>query len=356
MEHLLHAAPGPFSIPPQIKQALQETPPYFASPEFSVVLKEIQPLLQMVMGTRNRVLIGTGSGSLGMQMAVDNFVSQGNMVLVLCTGKYGYNWSEMCSRAKCEVLILPETGPGETISLNRFKACLKYEGHKIKAIYMTHVETTTGVVSPIKEYAFYARKHSDCLLIVDAVSSVMVENLYCDDFDVVISASQKGLNMPPGLFFMTCNERAYARAQEIPFRPFYFDVVNELRRNKDNITTFTPATNLVMALKVVLDHIAKEGKHAILERNQRFATWAFEELTQCYPSFSKYPTYALTALETKDNGKLRNDLREKGIIIGDGVRELKGHIVRIAHMGWALDETKLHALVEIVKHLVKPYP
>ncbi|MBW8001679.1 MAG: alanine--glyoxylate aminotransferase family protein [Planctomycetes bacterium] len=350
-------APGPIKIPDCLREALSTTAPYFAGKEFSKVLEQIQPRLQEVFNTDNPVMIGTGSGSLGMECAVTNFFSHGDVVIVLVTGKYGKNWSEMCQR---HGLVVAEVSapPGSAASKAELSELMS-RFSKVKGVFITHVDTTTGILNPIEEFRHIIRtSYPNTLIVVDAICSLLTEQLVSSNYDVVISASQKALSLPPGLFFMTASRLAVDVASRTEERPFYFDVVKEYDRTLTNTTTFTPASNLIMALDVALRIIVDIlTPTLIIDRSMILSTSSKVTLSKAGLSlFSKSPANAITVVYHSNSDYIISKLEESGIIIGSGVRELKGKIFRIMHFGWDTKSRDLDEVLSSVIHFADPYP
>jgi len=344
-------APGPIRIPDVIKRTFLVDPPYFTSEGFSDLIREIQPKLQAVFNTRNLVLIGTGSGTLGMEMAVSNFFSEGDNVIVVDSGKYGTNWALMCESYGLKVNWV-SVKPGEPVSIADIDD--QFTNDTV-GIFVTHVETTTGVLHPIKEISDKYKKK--CLILVDAVSSLLTEPLCADDYDVVISASQKAISIPPGLFFMSVSHDAsthYAAESSLP--KFYFDVTNELLRLEKGITTFTPASNLYLALNVALDEILKYGVENIIRGTGHIAAETRKHLSRDFDLFSNEPCNAVTACICTNSNLLIKRLYDEGIVVGSGVRELNDKIFRVMHFGWDLSEKELNSVIKSILILHDPYP
>lgn len=344
-------APGPIRIPDPIKETFLEDPPYFTSKKFSHLIKEIQPKLRAIFCTSNPVLIGTGSGSLGMEMAVSNFFSPKDKVVVINTGKYGENWVDMCSRYGLIVTsIQPDLGRSFNDNDVRKIASIR----DLKGILVTHTETTTAVLNDIK---MLKGIHKGALIVVDAVSSLLTEELSANEYDVVISASQKAISIPAGLFFMSVSERAtyFARSSSCP--KFYFDVMNELHRLEKGITTFTPASNLYVALNEALNHILRIGMDVILRHTASLAKYTRLQLSHCFDIFSKNPCNAVTAVLCENsNGVIQRLYDNYGITIGGGVREMNDKLLRIMHFGWDMRERDLKYVIKHVSLMCNPYP
>lgn len=344
-------APGPIRIPDAIKETFLNDPPYFTSRGFSNLIREIQPKLRAIFCTSNPVLIGTGSGSLGMEMAVSNFFSPRDRVVVIDSGKYGENWIRMCDAYGLNTIPI-------TIERGRSLGSSVVETIRtmsdLKGILVTHTETTTAVLNDIKRLKGVNKA---ALLVVDAVSSLLTEELSANEYDVVISASQKAISIPPGLFFMSVSERAtyFARSSTCP--KFYFDVMNELHRLEKGITTFTPASNLYVALNEALNRILRIGIDVILRHTESLAKHTRLQLSHSFDIFSKNPCNAVTAVKCESANSLIQRLYEQhNITVGAGVRDLNDKILRIMHFGWNMREQDLKHVIKVVSLMHNPYP
>ena len=343
-------APGPIRIPEVIKHTFLVDPPYFTSSAFSDLIREIQPKLQTIFTTTDPVLIGTGSGSLGMEMAVWNFFNSKDHVVVVDSGKYGSNWVKMCQGRDLDVAVV-KPKPRHPVTLVEIAKVIKPE---TRGIFITHVETTTGVLHPIKEVA--DEFGENCLIVVDAVSSLLTEPLVASDYDVVISASQKAISIPPGLFFMSVSTLARNRAYRCDWPPFYFDVTNELDRLEKGITTFTPASNLYLALNQALNEILKVGVSNLIGFTRSMAYMTREKLSRDFDFYPKVPGNAVTVCDCEGSNLLIQRAYNEGVVIGAGVRELSDKIFRIMHFGWDLKEKELNNVIKNVLLLYNPYP
>jgi len=345
-------APGPTQVPPQIAPLLSEEPPYFAGKEFSSLFRQIQDRLKAIFDTKNDVLIGTGSGSLGMELSVLNFFIPGDRVVVISHGKYGDNWIKMCRRRGLDVISCrTQNGipfdPNELdIILERNSKC----GIDIDGLFITHVETTTGVLSPVDRYVSIYKKYYKSIVILDAISSLLCEKI--PEVDVAISASQKALMLPPGLFFMKLSPMAYELAALIHDRPLYFDVINEhgyqcLRHQ----TTYTPASYMFPALLATLKQIELAGNDQIIrDARNRHQMVVFK----CgFPLFGDQDSSAVVVFEHPGSDFIVSRLFDKGIVIGSGVRDQAGKVFRIATFGWWDRTSQLDKLLYVLDEIKK---
>jgi aspartate aminotransferase-like enzyme len=332
----LYFAPGPIRIPDKVKKSLLEDPPYFTTKAFSKLLQETRTMLMYVMDqTRSHTpLIGYGSGSLGMEAAVANFFRPGECVLIIDSGKYGKHFSTLAMKYKLIPYVLTSS-PGAVVPVKHVEKVLQ-SIWPVSGVLCQTVETTTAVRTPYEWYVKLVKERfPKALSVIDAISSIGIEPFSSTKYDVVIGASQKGLQCPPGLFFMSASEAAIERANEIASTSSftYFSVVNEYERAQKNITTFTPSSNLIMALHAGLSCMMEIGIESIYQTTDEKARYVRDRLAT-YPLLSRSPCTAVTAVEMSDADSFVQECEERNLILGGGVRELKNKIFRMMHFGW----------------------
>jgi aspartate aminotransferase-like enzyme len=225
-----------------------------------------------------------------------------------------------------------------------------------RALFAQACETSTGVWHPIRELGDLVRGGGP-LLVVDGITGVGVQELPMDAWgiDVLVSASQKALLLPPGLAFVALGERAEAALERASGPRFYFDLRRELREQRKGGTGFTAAISLLFGLREALRMIAEEGLERVFARHAALAGAAREAGRALgLELFARVPASATTALRVPDgiDGKLLvRRLREDfGVAIAGGQGELEGRIFRIGHMGATdgLDLLGAFAALEVV--------
>jgi aspartate aminotransferase-like enzyme len=209
------------------------------------------------------------------------------------------------------------------------------------AITVVHNETSTGVVSPIKDIAALLHdRYPDVTILVDAVSSLGGDRIDFDGWglDVLFTSSQKCLAVPPGLSFAAVSDRTLEKAKTIPARGLYFDFVDLEKYLVKNQTPSTPAISLMWALDAALDRILAEGLEARFARHVRLADWIRGWAQDKFDLFAEahYRSQTVTCVTNTravDVKALNAFLKLKGSQISDGYGALKGKTFRIAHMG-----------------------
>jgi aspartate aminotransferase-like enzyme len=342
--------PGPTPVPPPVLAALAEPVLHHRGPDFRLVYSRCLERLKAVCRTEREVLLFTSSGTGLMESAVANVVSPGDRVLVVSAGYFGERWTELARAYGADVEELAYSW-GEAPSAADLAARL--DGHGV--VFLTHSETSTGVVADLQALAA-AAKDARALVAVDAVSSLGAVPLETDAWglDVVVSGSQKALMTPPGLALVTVSEQAWARRGGAP--RFYFDWERTRAAQEQLDAAFTPATSLVVALDVALGLLLEEGLESAFERHVRLgracragARAMGLELFSPDDDSASVVT-AIRAPEGVDSSELVLALRDRfGITLAPGQGPLKGKVFRIGHIGWfdVFDITTALAAVEL---------
>lgn len=345
-------APGPTPIPSEVLLAMARPIIHHRTPEYEALFVEVRAGLARLFQTRQDVIPLACSGTGAMEAAVVNTLSAGDTVAVIRAGKFADRWSQLAKAYGLTAIDL--TAPfGETVPAERVAETLRAHGD-VKAVLTQHSETSTGVLHDVRAYAEVTRG-TDALLIVDAVSSLGIADLPMDAWgiDVVVSGSQKGLMLPPGLGFCALGERAWARARTSTLPKYYFNLTEEAKSVRKNEARFTPAVSLVVGLRTVLKMIEAEGLANVFKRHDRLAraTRAGVEALGLALLARATPSPAITAVVSPkgiDSEKiLAAYSTSHNITIAGGQGEMKGQIFRLGHMGYAAEFDTISALAAL---------
>jgi len=207
-------------------------------------------------------------------------------------------------------------------------------------VYTTLCETSTATVFDIENISKIIRDNSEAILVVDAISGLGQDILKTDEWevDIVVSSSQKGFMLPPGLSFISISKKAEEFLKKSNLPKYYFDLKKALSLYDKPDTPFTPSVSLIIALNETLKIIKKEGIEKRWEEFSRIALALRKSLESIgFKIFSKRPSSSVTAAlkEGLDTTLLVKKMRkEYKISIAGGQAHLKGKIIRIAHMGY----------------------
>src|SRR5919205_843166 len=345
--------PGPTPVPPQVLAALAEPVIHHRARDYRDVYERCLARLAEVYRTQNDVLMFTTSGTGAFESAVANLVSPGERHLVVSAGNFGERWAGMVKAFGAD-LVHVRLDWGETPEPDDLRSALA--GGDVRVVYLTHSETSTGVVCDVQSLAAVA-KEAGALVVVDAVSSLGAVPLETDawDLDVVVSGSQKALMCPPGVAFVSVSPVALAATGTSPRYVLDWERTRKAQAKLD--APFTPAVSLVRALDVALGLLLEEGLESAFERHARLGRACREgvkamglELFSPDEQRSAVVT-AIRAPDGVDASEVVSALRDRfGITIANGQGDLKGKVFRIGHIGYydVFDITTALAGLELV--------
>ncbi len=332
--------PGPTPLPPQVCESLSRPIIHHRTPQFQDILKEAHEGLKYVFQTRNEVFILTSSGTGGMESAVINFLSPGDNVIVVEAGKFGERWTEICNAygINCEVIKVEW---GKAVDPLVIAAKLKAGKGTFKAVFTTLCETSTGVATDIKAIGQVV-KDSEAILVVDAISGLGAIDLKADEWfcDVVVSGSQKGLMLPPGLGFISVGPKAWKLAESSRCPKYYFNLKAAKKAYASTDTPWTPAIGLVIALNEAIRMMKTESLEKIFAWHNKMAQAVRAAVKALGLELFAPDAYSdvVTAVKVPagvDGEKLVKTMRDTyGVTIAGGQSEMKGKIFRFAHMGY----------------------
>lgn len=348
--------PGPSPVPASVREALAQEIMHHRTEEFIEILKEINEGLKYLFCTKNPVITFASSGTGAMEASICNFFSAGDKVITIVGGKFGERWLELGKAFGLNVVVM-NVASGDGPQVNELAKILA-DNKDVKGVFTTLCETSTATVFDIKGIATLT-KDKNILLVVDAISGLGQDMLLPDEWgvDVVVSGSQKGCMLPPGLGFITVSDKAKTFLKNAKLPKYYFDLNKALKAYEKNDTPFTPAVSLIVGLKESLNLIKKDGMENIWQRCKKMSE-ATQEAARALglEVFSKSPSSSVTAI-VAPNGINSKDIvkklrKEYGVSIAAGQGELTEKIIRIAHMGW-INEQDLMMCFSLLEKVLK---
>ena len=343
--------PGPTPCPDPVREALSKQMINHRGKEFGQLINKVTSQLKQLFQTSNDLFILTGSGTGVMEAAVVNTLSPGDRVLGVCNGFFGERFADIADiyGAKATRLTFEwGTAPDPDAVAKALKA-----DPSIKAVLVTHNETSTGVTSDLEAIARVV-KGAGKLFIVDAISSIGSIDLPVDKWrcDVVVTGSQKGFMVPPGLAFISFSEEAWRANKEAKMPRNYWDMGKAKSYLARGQTPWTPAVSIFFALDVALDMMLKEGLPNIIARHQRVGKRTRDGVRSLGLSIfadEKHASNTVTAVEVPeglDSKKLLQLLiNEYDIELSGGQQRLEGKIFRIGHLGY-VNEADIDGVID----------
>ncbi len=352
--------PGPTPVPEEVLAASGRQMMNHRGPEFAQILRRVTDGLNWVFGSSTDVLSFTTSGTGGLEVAVVNTLSPGDRVLSVSIGSFGDRLKSIAKTYGADVVSYALEW-GEAADPAVIGKMLD-EDATIKAVLVTHNETSTGVTNPLEAIAREVRSRNR-LIIVDAVSSM--SSIPCPverwDLDVVVSGSQKGWMAPPGLAFVYMGERAWAANAEAKMPRFYFDAA----RTRDSLlkqqNPWTPAMSVYYAMDAAFEALRAEGLEGIFTRHQAIADYTRTRAKslglKLVPVEEKFASNTVTAVwwpEGVDGKGISKRAREEfGVVLGGGQGKLEGKIFRVGHLGYVSKEDVVQCMDVVEKLLAE---
>lgn len=337
--------PGPTNVPEQVRMAMNVAQQDQRGPEFGAfvlsILRDLKPVFATADAT---VMLFPGSGTGAWEAAIVNTLNPGDRVLMARHGQFSTLWAKMAADLGLDVEIVDVAwGAGAPVSEFARRLAADREG-KIKAVFVTHNETATGVTSDVKgvREALDASFH-DALLFVDGVSSIGSIPFRMDDWgvDLAVTGSQKGLMAPAGLGILAVSPKAMRAAATNTMRRSYFSFADYAVTAQTGYFPATPPTPLLHGLRAALDRLHTEGlanvhaRHARLAAGVRagVAAWGLEICAE-HPSLASDTVTAIRTPEGVDaRDVIRIGLERFNISFGTGLSQLAGKVFRIGHLG-----------------------
>jgi aspartate aminotransferase-like enzyme len=337
--------PGPTPLLPAAQTAMASFTAHHRTADFRALFQRVLADMKEFIGTQNDVLVLACSGTGMMEASVSNLTSPGDKVLVLSAGNFGERWVGLAKAFGCHVDVL-SVPYGQTFSLDDIRARLN---PSVRAVFVQATESSTGVRHDIEGIAGIVRAQGEeTLLVVDAITGLGTTHLDVDGWgvDFIIGGSQKALMIPPGLAYCAVSERAWRRMETTTSPRFYFDLRKERKAAAKGESAYTPPTSLFAALGAALQFIRgmgngdlAKGREALVDNAELCAAMTRAgALALGLKLFAASPASALTAIvspEGIDSGRIIKEFRESfDAVVANGQGEMKGHLFRIAHIGY----------------------
>jgi aspartate aminotransferase-like enzyme len=331
-------SPGPTPIPNEVALAMSETMIHHRTPQFNKIFDQVRQGLKKLFGTKNDVLMLAASGTGAMEASVANLFSPADKVLVINGGKFGERWLNIANAFGLNPIEL-KVEWGQAVKVEAVEKQLKAHPD-LKGVMIQASETSTTVLHPVKEIAKLTKNGP--LFLVDGVTAVGVVSVPLDEWglDVLVTGSQKAMMLPPGLGFIALSDRAWERTKQATLPHFYFDLNLERKSQQKGSGAFTPAVSLIFGARASLDMMQREGldrvyaRHARMSRATRAAATALglKLLAPDSPSPAATGVYLPDGI---DADQVLDYLRDHmNITLAEGQDQLKGKVIRIAHVGY----------------------
>lgn len=333
--------PGPTQVPESVLALAAKPILHHRTPQFMAVMNEVQEGLKYLFQTKQDVMLLSSSGTGAMDATVSNLFQKGDKVITVNGGKFGERWTKISKAYGLNPLEI-KLEPGQAVQPKQIAELLN-ENPDVRGVLFQASETSSGTAMPTKEICELIRERRDCISVVDAITALGVFDIPMDNWgiDVLMTGSQKGLMLPPGLACISFSDKAWSFNETSDIPRFYFDLAKERKGLAKGQTAWTPAVGLIIGLQETLKMLKNEGlenvfrRHTLLANATRNAVRALglEMLSKDSPSNSV--TAVKIPPEIKDGKAVPKTMRDKyGVTIAGGQDSLEGKIFRLTHLGY----------------------
>jgi aspartate aminotransferase-like enzyme len=332
--------PGPTALPPSVRTAGARQMINHRGPEFAAMLERVVTGMKPFFGTTSDLAVITTAGSGGLEAAIVNTLSPGDRVLGVSIGSFGDRFAKIAGIYGADVTKL-DAEWGYAAAADEVRERLRAMGG-VKAVLLTHNETSTGVMNPIAELAAAIREETpEALILVDSVSSLGAVPFEMDAWgvDVVVTGSQKAWMAAPGLAMIAASTRGWAAMETATMPRFYLDLRAHRDAAANGQTPFTPAIAVVFQVDEGLRLMAEEGAEGIFARHAACAAAARAGISALgFELFAdqRHASRTVTAAHVPDDldwKAFNGELRRRGVVLAGGQGKLTGKIFRLGHLG-----------------------
>lgn len=350
--------PGPTSLPDDVREAGSRQMINHRGPEFAAILERLDSRIRPYFGTTSQVLFLTCSGSGGLEAAVVNTLSPGDRVLAISIGAFGDRFAKIAESYGADVTKIAVEW-GKAADAAEVQAALR-ANTGFTAVLVTHNETSTGVMNPLREIAAAVHAEApDALILVDGVSGLGGVPFEMDGWglDVVVTASQKTWMSAPGIAMIALSERAWRANASARMPRSYFDLAAAREFAARGETPFTPAIAVMFQMDVALDMMEREGIHGVYRRHAAVAAATRAGLTALgFRLFADPDHFSFTVTNAwlpdgVEWQALNAALLQRGLVIAGGQGKLAGKTLRVGHLG-DVDVTDILAVMSVLEEVL----
>jgi len=336
---MILATPGPVEIPLFVRETFLGETIHHRTPEFKKILLETLDRFKNITHLPYNVFLSS-SGSGAMEAAVINTVK--NKALTINAGKFGERWGKICAAHNIDFKEIKYDWD-KPAQVDDIIAAIK-EDSSIDTLFIQISESAGGLRHPVEDIAAEVKLvNEDIIIVADGITALGVEDIDTSNIDIVIGGSQKAFMLPPGLAMLGVSENALKRIGK--GKGFYFNLANEIKKQSEGSTSFTPATSHIIALNEVLKRLESIGLENHYENTKKRHNALLHSLEELGLSiFPENPALSMAAVYFEKAEELRSILKKYEVNVAGGQDHLKGKLFRINNMGIIEDYKMAHII------------
>ena len=332
--------PGPTNVSDRVMKAMLRPIINHRGDAFRELCSGVLEKTRHLFQTDGDVVVLSSSGTGGVEAAVWNLIRPGDVAVVPVFGEFSTRLAESVELAGGEAVRVTSEF-GKVPSLDELRAAME-GARNLKAMFLVHNETSTGVAAPYIEEATKMAKDRGAFAVIDAISSLGGYAIPVDKWgvDMCITGSQKCIAAPPGLALLSVSKGVVDFLKASPPKTRYFELPRYLEYQTRRETPFTPALPLYYALDEALGELLEEGLAKRVERHDRMSALIYDGLAglgmrpvaeKAVRSKTVIASYYPAGV---DDAKFRKALaQDKGVVIAGGFGPFKGKVFRVGCMG-----------------------
>ena len=327
---------------PEVLSSLNTPMISHRSKEFSKLFNELVELAKCIFRTSNDVLVLPCSGTGGLEAVVSNLMSPRDKVVIAINGYFGDRFNDIMRAYGLEPISV-DVNWGNPVLVEDVIETLK-QHPDVKAFFIVHNETSTGVISNIEEITRAVKSiNPGILVVVDAVSSLGGTDIRTDDWniDIIVSSSQKALMAPPGLCMIAISNTAWKTMESTSLPRYYFDFRRIKQEGDQGMTLVTPPVPIIFGLRKALQLILQEGIDNVFQRNMVMRDMVLKAIKPIgikLVAKKKYASPTVSALRLPpgvSSQEFRGHVESHySLLLAPGLGPLEHDCFRIGHMGY----------------------
>ena len=263
--------PGPSTTTDTVKMAQVVPDICPREKEFQSIMAPMrEDLVRIVHGKDNyTAVLFCGSGTICIDVVLNSLLDKGKKALIINNGSYSQRAVDVLESYGLPYINL-SLSIYSTPNMDEIEAVLR-QNKDIGYVYMTHHETGSGLLNPIREVGALSHKYN-AFFITDTTSSfaMIPINVYDDNIDFCMASAQKGIMGMTGLSYVIGKRSIIEESKNYPKRSYYCNLYMQYEYfERTGEMHFTPPVQTIYAARQALVEYFEEGELAKWNRHKK---------------------------------------------------------------------------------------